>query len=214
MDSKGNHTDRRNRALRVGDPVRVTDDSYPQGTGKIVSLPNEGTDWHGFPMVQMDDTRKQHRIPDSALERTDPEPGSTAAHLETLIETTKNRNDTMRAFLDNGTVQAQTPDVTTEQQIRNHAAAISIQLRAIADGTVIGSRAARLAQIAESVETLRAWVGDDRPHTAKTSAVSPRRADQCQKCGCRLSVDHAKDGSCLFGPRPGFPSVAEADDRG
>lgn len=63
----------------------------------------------------------------------------------------------------------------TEQQIRDQAAALVRQLDAIANGALIGSRAARLTQIVEGVEVLRAWIGDDRPHTTKTTATAPKR---------------------------------------
>lgn len=66
-------------------------------------------------------------------------------------------------------------DEKIEQRIRMHAAALSIQLRAIADEDQPGARAARLAQIAEGVETLRAWVGNDRPGIPKATATASQR---------------------------------------
>ena len=50
----------------------------------------------------------------------------------------------------------------SERQITELARAIEAQIAAIADGTVTGPRYAAVARITSNVETLAAWIGDDR----------------------------------------------------
>lgn len=103
MDEHGNYTDRTGNPLTVGARVRVSADyNYDgpeEGAGVVVSLPKEGSDWYGFPGVKFDDDKTRH-VPDSALHRTDPEPGSLVAHLEDMIATARARNTAMETFLD------------------------------------------------------------------------------------------------------------------
>jgi hypothetical protein len=64
----------------------------------------------------------------------------------------------------------------TEQQIRELAQTIANQAQGLADGSIpTGRKAAHAALIANNLETLQAWIGDDRPHTTKTSAIAPKR---------------------------------------
>jgi hypothetical protein len=106
VDKHGNYTDLTGSPLTVGARVRVSADyNYDgpkEGTGAVVSLPKEGSDWYGFPVVRFDDDDKTRHVPDSALRRTDPEPGSLVAHLEDMIATTRARNTAMETFLDAG----------------------------------------------------------------------------------------------------------------
>lgn len=55
----------------------------------------------------------------------------------------------------------------TETQIRELAATIADQVQAIADGTTTGPRAAAIALISSNLDTLAAWIGDDRPPPAR-----------------------------------------------
>lgn len=50
----------------------------------------------------------------------------------------------------------------TEEQIQELASAIAEQASAIADGTLTGPRYAAVRRLINNVDTLRAWVGDDR----------------------------------------------------
>lgn len=50
----------------------------------------------------------------------------------------------------------------TEHQITELAATIETQAHAIADGSVIGPRYAAVKRLQDNIETLAAWVGDDR----------------------------------------------------
>lgn len=49
-----------------------------------------------------------------------------------------------------------------EDQIRELASVISRDAAVIANGTLVGSRAAALTRMKDNVDTLAAWVGDDR----------------------------------------------------
>lgn len=54
----------------------------------------------------------------------------------------------------------------TEKQIQDLAQAISLQAEALADGSVPeGQRWAAAKRLADNVDTLRAWIEDDRNHT-------------------------------------------------
>lgn len=70
MDAKGNYTDRRGTLLMLGTRVRMVRDEFLSGavgSGRVASLPPEGNDYNGFPLVEFDhDGRKRH-VPDSAL---------------------------------------------------------------------------------------------------------------------------------------------------
>lgn len=50
----------------------------------------------------------------------------------------------------------------TEHQITELASAIEAQARAIAHGTVVGPRYSAVKRLQDNIETLAAWVGDDR----------------------------------------------------
>lgn len=51
---------------------------------------------------------------------------------------------------------------TTDQQIQELAAHIATRAEAIASGTLIGPRYAAVRNLQDSINTLAAWVGDDR----------------------------------------------------
>jgi hypothetical protein len=74
MDQHGRYTDSHGRALIAADRVItvLNNQPVPAGThGVVVSLPKEGNDWHGFPLVAFEPGGRHH-IPDAAL-RLDPE---------------------------------------------------------------------------------------------------------------------------------------------
>ncbi len=50
----------------------------------------------------------------------------------------------------------------TEDQIRDLSSTIAAQAQALADGTVTGPRYAAVLRLSNNVETLAAWVSDDR----------------------------------------------------
>lgn len=50
-----------------------------------------------------------------------------------------------------------------EGHIRELADRIATQARAIAEGTLIGPRYAAINRLQDNLDTLAAWVGDDRP---------------------------------------------------
>jgi hypothetical protein len=50
----------------------------------------------------------------------------------------------------------------TPQQIVEQARAIEAQAKALADGTVTGPRYAAVKRLQDNIETLAAWIGDDR----------------------------------------------------
>lgn len=68
------YRDKYGQELHVGAIVRL-DESYDEDehnvgdrTGRISSLPKEGTDWHGFPNVAFSGAKKaSHHVPSSAL---------------------------------------------------------------------------------------------------------------------------------------------------
>lgn len=70
MDENGNYTDRRGALLLRRMRVKMARDEYQSGavgSGMVDSLPPEGSDWYGFPLVEFDhDGRKRH-VPDTAL---------------------------------------------------------------------------------------------------------------------------------------------------
>ena len=53
----------------------------------------------------------------------------------------------------------------TEKQITELAATVEAQAHAIATGSVVGPRYAAVTRLQDNVDTLRAWVCDDRNHT-------------------------------------------------
>jgi hypothetical protein len=50
----------------------------------------------------------------------------------------------------------------TDDQIKDLAEAIQMQAQAIADDRIVGPRYAVVKRLAENVDTLAAWIGDDR----------------------------------------------------
>lgn len=50
----------------------------------------------------------------------------------------------------------------SEEQIRELAATLADQAQAIADDTIVGPRFAAIKRLQDNVDTLAAWVGDDR----------------------------------------------------
>lgn len=50
----------------------------------------------------------------------------------------------------------------TEEQIVELASVIASQAQAIADGMVVGPRHSAAKRLADNVDTLTAWIGDDR----------------------------------------------------
>lgn len=70
MNSKGEYTDRHGRVIAVGDFVDSSGEGdYPAGSARVLALPAEGNDYHGFPRLRFANGETAH-VPDSVLERS------------------------------------------------------------------------------------------------------------------------------------------------
>ena len=62
----------------------------------------------------------------------------------------------------------------TANQVEELARVIADQAAAIADGAVVGPQYAAVLRLRENVDTLAAWVEDDRAHSASPSMNAVR----------------------------------------
>jgi hypothetical protein len=91
MNAEGKYTDRFGRVLDVGSTVEIVKaEGDVHGIGEVVSLPPEGSDWHGFPHVRLHHDGKARHVTDNNLRLVFED--TVVGHLQKAIATTKTAN--------------------------------------------------------------------------------------------------------------------------